>query len=85
MLPKDQICDSMSEESLIDPEDGIVDAVDRQLVVGHPSVETWEEIWRAVFPGDEDIPAPGKSDVSGRVPSTHANPGNRLSSHRGAC
>ncbi|KAM7183642.1 hypothetical protein V8F20_012545 [Naviculisporaceae sp. PSN 640] len=58
MLPKDQICESTSEESFIDPEDGITDAIDRQLVVGHPSVETWQDIWRVVFPGDEHVPAP---------------------------
>ncbi|KAM7220389.1 hypothetical protein V8F06_004168 [Rhypophila decipiens] len=58
MLPKDQICESISEESVADPEDGITDSVDRELVVGHASVETWEDIWRVVFPADEDVPAP---------------------------
>jgi len=60
MLPKDQICESISEESFADPEDGITDCMDRDLVLGQADVESWEGIWRLVFAGDEDTPAPGE-------------------------
>lgn len=84
MLPKDQICESISEESSVDPEDGITDSIDRHLVIGHPSADTWEEIWRVVFPGDEDVPAPGESDIKEDL-LAHANNEGRFSSDRGAC
>jgi len=63
MLPKERMCDTVPAEIVTDPEDGITDAIETRLATPEEAsagVWTWEEIWRLIFPRDDEIPDSGK-------------------------
>jgi hypothetical protein len=58
MLPKEEICELSPTQTNRDPEDGISEEVSRILLRQRGG--GWEEIWRLVFPDDDEIPQDGK-------------------------
>ena len=59
MLPKDEMCDTVLEGKPRDPEDGISEDLDRTLASGN-GIQTWDDLWRLIFPVDDQIPSSGK-------------------------
>ena len=71
MLPRDQICE-VNPLTLDDPEDEITDATASILAARGPTEETqtWDGIWRLLFPSDREVPEPSAF----RLPQTgHPN------------
>ena len=60
LLPRDQICE-VNPRTLDDPEDGITDGIANILAARGATEETqtWEGIWRTLFPSDPEVPEPG--------------------------
>lgn len=62
MVPVDQMCEAKSASSNLSEEDGITEEVDRVLAdkTRRFKAQTWEEIWRLLFPSDAIVLDPGK-------------------------
>lgn len=59
MLPKDEMCDTVPAGTPRNPEDGISEDVDKTLASGN-GIRTWDDLWRLIFPMDDQIPSSGK-------------------------
>lgn len=62
MLPKDEMCDTVPAGTPRNPEDGISEDVDRTLASGN-GIRTWDDLWRLIFPMDDQIPSSGKQQT----------------------
>ncbi|KAI1841988.1 hypothetical protein JX266_011848 [Neoarthrinium moseri] len=58
--PPDQICSIVDYQSSENPEDGITDEVDMLLAERKSGlkVNSWEGLWKVLFPNDTHIPSP---------------------------
>lgn len=58
MQPREHMCELRSAPVSDDPEDGVTDAVYQVLAREKDEFAgwTWEKLWRAIFPGSEEIP-----------------------------
>lgn len=62
MVPVEQMCEARPASSNRSEEDGITEEMDRILAdtTRRYKAQTWEEIWRLLFPGDVTVLDPGK-------------------------
>lgn len=62
MVPVEQMCEAVHVSSTSAEEEGITEEMDRALAdqTRRIQVQTWEEIWRLLFPGDSAALDPGK-------------------------
>ncbi|TLS29992.1 hypothetical protein PpBr36_03058 [Pyricularia pennisetigena] len=61
-LPRQSLCESVIEEPVANPEDGITRDIDEQLCARDNvrKVDSWVALWRTLFPNDEHPPSQGK-------------------------
>lgn len=62
-VDKDQICSFRRGPISADPEDGITSRTEDVLNgrKADSKIDSWEGLWRTLFPLDQEIPEPGKS------------------------
>lgn len=62
MVPVEQMCEAIHVSSKSAEEDGMTEEMDRALAdqTRRKKIQTWEEIWRLLFPGDSTVLDPGR-------------------------
>lgn len=62
MVSKDRLCEPRQLQPQTEPEDGITSREESMLNdrKSNAKVDNWPDLWRILFPGDEDAPSSGK-------------------------